>query len=370
MIKVAIITLVGHNYGNRLQNYAVQSFISRYGIKTETIISDSFLNKKDNYSLKNNIKYLLSLIKNELLRTGVYRNRFSLFQNKRTKKFIDYNNKYISFSKNKFSFRKKINYDYFIVGSDQVWNPFFGLNDFGLLDYIDEDEKKIAFSASIGVEEIPELMRNKYAKSISKYKSISLREDKAKEIVEELTGRKDVEVLVDPTMLLTSEEWDKVSRKPKQLDSIKEGKYILNYFLGELSKERKQEIERIAKENNCNIINILDRTDPFYVCGPSEFLFLEKHAFLICTDSFHSSVFAILYDRPFIIFDREQKGIEPMNSRIETLISKFKLKDRKYNGESITKENLNHDYTEAYKILEKERKKSDEFLKKALEINK
>ena len=169
-------------------------------------------------------------------------------------------------------------------------------------------------------------------------------------------------------MLLTSEEWDKVSKRPEQIYLFNGRKYILNYFLGNLSEQRKTEIERIAKENDCEIINILDEKDPFFVSGPSEFLYLEKNAFLICTDSFHSSVFAILYNRPFVIFDREQEGVEKMNSRIDTLISKFNLKNRKYNGSKITKENLEHDYTEAYKILEEERKKSDAFLKKALDI--
>ena len=124
----------------------------------------------------------------------------------------------------------------------------------------------------------------------------------------------------------------------------------------------------MARENNCEIINILDKNSPFYQTGPSEFLYLEKNAFLICTDSFHSSVFAILYNRPFIVFEREQKGLESMNSRIETLINKFNLKNRKFTGK-ITEENLQHDYTAAYEILEKERQKSNEFLKKALDIN-
>ena len=142
----------------------------------------------------------------------------------------------------------------------------------------------------------------------------------------------------------------------------------MNYFLGDLSEERRKEIERIAKENNCEIINIMDKNDPLYVSGPSEFLWLEKHAFLICTDSFHSSVFALLYNRPFIVFDRKQEGIENMNSRIDTLINKFNLKNRRYAGK-ITEDNLKHDYTEAYEILEKEREKSRKFLEKALDID-
>lgn len=364
--KVAIITLIGKNYGNRLQNYAIQEYLKKQNFKPYTIINNIFLNK-NNYSIFNNIKYLFSIIKNELLRTGIYKNRNAFLVNKRSKSFIKFNNENIHFAKNYFSFNKKMNYDYYLVGSDQVWNPYFGLQDLGLLNINVANDRKVAFSASVGTSDIPKELKDKYSKNIKVFKAISVREDRGREIVEELTGRKDIEVLIDPTMLLTTKEWDSISKKPKQYENIKEKKYILNYFLGELSEHRKKEIERVAKENQCHIINLLDKNDPFYTCGPSEFLWLEKNAFLICTDSFHSSVFAILYNTPFIVFDREDKK-ENMNSRIDTLLSKFKLEDRRFNGKNITKENLKHDYTESYKILDKERKKSEEFLKKALDI--
>ena len=144
---------------------------------------------------------------------------------------------------------------------------------------------------------------------------------------------------------------------------LKYKKYILNYFLGNLSDNKREEIEKVAKENNCEIINLLDKNSPFYECGPSEFLYLEKHAFLVCTDSFHSCVFAILYNKPFIVFERDD-NLMSMNSRIETLINKFKLENRKFTGK-ITKDNLKYDYKDAYKILELERKKAKLFLKKS-----
>ena len=110
----------------------------------------------------------------------------------------------------------------------------------------------------------------------------------------------------------------------------------------------------------------MDKKSPYYNCDPAEFLYLEKHAFLICTDSFHSSVFALLFNRPFIIFDREQKAYMNMNSRLKTLVEKFDLKNRTFEGK-ITEDNLNHDYTLAFKILKEERKKSMLFLKNALD---
>ena len=214
--------------------------------------------------------------------------------------------------------------------------------------------------ASFGIEKIPEDLEEKAKEGLEGLKNISVREEKAKEIVEKLTSRKDVEVLVDPTMMLNEEEWIKVAKKPKMLKSKK---YILNYFLGELSAERKQSIEKLAKENDCEVINILDKESLFYTCGPSEFVYLEKNAFFICTDSFHSCVFAILFQKPFMVFER--KGSSNMNSRIETILRKFFLEDRYYRGE-IKKEDLKIDYEKTNLQLENERKKFESFLNKIL----
>ena len=351
MKKIGIITINDHNnYGNRLQNYAVQEVIKKLGADPTTLKNVPATNTKD--------KYLLRKLKSFL-------NKDSYSEIEERRKCFEQFNKNIDFSSKKFNIFSKINnFDYFLTGSDQVWNPNFGrLREVDLLEFA-PNEKRISFSASFGVSELPEQYKNKTQKALNNFKAISVREDAGKKIVENLTGRKDVEVLVDPTMLLSPEDWDKVARKPEEL---KTNKYILNYFLGELSEARKKEIQKIADENGCEIINILDKNSPFYCTGPSEFLYLEKNAFLICTDSFHSSVFAILYNRPFVVFNRED-NIVSMNSRIETLISKFNLKNREYNNNNITPENLNQDYTEAYKILDEERERSLNFLKKALDI--
>ena len=351
MKKIGIVTIVDKdNYGNRLQNYALSTYCSTmYNCDVETLKNEAYSNDKK--------LFMIRVLKNFLFKKKYNKinnlNRLNCFEE------FDLN---IKFSKNKVNcFSKLDKYDYLIVGSDQVWNPNFRrLRDLDLLVNVQSD-KRISYAASFGVTNIPDSIKKKAGNEFKKFKSISVREERGKEILNELTERNDIEVLIDPTMLLTSEEWDKVVKKPKQLKS---NKYILNYFLGDLSEHRKKEIERIAKENDCEIINILDEKSPFYQTGPSEFLYLEKNAFLICTDSFHSSVFAILYNKPFIVFDREDNVVK-MNSRIETLLSKFNLKNRRYN-EKITSENLNHDYKYAYKILEIERAKSKEFMDRAL----
>lgn len=346
---INIVTLYGNrNFGNKLQNYALQ-------IELEKILGKDGCVKTiipTNTGIVNTIKKCL-----------IYRNKKT---NPREVKFLEFN-KHINYLSNEININKprfKEKCDYLVFGSDQVWNPNFEGKTNLFCGNFKSDAVKISYAASFGVEELENKYREIYKKSLLDFKNISVREDKGKEIVEELTGRKDVSVVIDPTMLLTSKEWDKVSKKPKNMINKK---YILNYFLGNMSEDRKKEIEKIAKENDCEIINIMDPSDPFYQSGPSEFLYFEKNAFLICTDSFHSSVFAILYNRPFIIFDREDNN-KKMNSRLDTLLKKFNLKDRRYNGKEITKENLQHDYSEAYTILEKEREKSEKFFKNALGI--
>lgn len=354
MKKIGIVTILGFdNYGNRLQNYALQQTINKIGFDCITINNQPFSNTKN--------KYLLRIIKNRK-----FRNDYSLN--------LDRKNNFAMFNKNINISQKKItpfynpfkDIDTYVVGSDQVWNPNFSrLREIDLLNF-PRCKNRISYAASFGIENLPKEYVNKTRESLKKFKNISVREEAGKKIIEKITSRNDVEVLIDPTMLLSSKEWDSVIKKPKQIDNYPNKKYILNYFLGELSNNRKKEIERIAIENDCFIINLLDKNDPFYSCGPSEFLYLEKNAFLICTDSFHSSVFAIIFNRPFVVFEREEKGADNINSRIETLVRTFNLKDREYNNKKITEKNISHNYSEAYKVLELEKKKSIEFLKKSL----
>lgn len=359
MKKVGIVTIIdNNNYGNRLQNYALSTYLNKLGVRAITLKNEKFFNHKA--TLNQKIVYFLKYIKFKIyniIDTNIERRK--LF-----KKF----NKNIEFSKTLVTINSKnLNdkYDYFIVGSDQVWKPnYLRLSDFDLLSFA-ESKKRISYAASFGISNIPKKAQKKLKIEIEKFKSISVRENTGKEIIENISPSRNVDVLIDPTMLLSSDEWDKVISKPKILNNEK---YILNYFLGTVSDNKRQEIERIAKENNCIIIDILDKSSPFYNTGPSEFLYLEKNAFLICTDSFHSSVFSIIFNKPFIIFEREEVSSNNMNSRIDTLLEKFNLQNRKFTKDKIIEENLTHDYTKAYKILEKERQKSKLFLEKALDI--
>ncbi|MBQ3475396.1 MAG: polysaccharide pyruvyl transferase family protein [Bacilli bacterium] len=351
MKKIGIITLTGYkNYGNRLQNYALQEYLKKFNYEVNTIWHNHYAFKD---KLKRIIKYILGIDKKSIIRENNIR-KFS-------KKYISE----FSISKNKVSILDNY-YDLYTIGSDQIWNPDTDLNYLGF-KIIDNKKPSLTYSASIGISNISGKQKELFLKVLKKNNliGISVREENAKEELKKINKNLNIDVLIDPTMLFGIEFWSKICKKPK---GIKDIKYVLCYFLGSLDDNRYESIYSFANKNGCKIINILDKNDKYYTSDPSEFLWLEKNAFLICTDSFHSSVFALLFNKPFVIFDRRQEGYENMSSRLSNLIKIFKLKNRNYNGKSITNKNLNHNYSEAYKILENERNKSNDYLKKVFKI--
>ena len=362
--KVGIITINDNlNFGNRLQNYAVQEILNDLNVENVTIKNDHKLNYKPRNLIeyhKRNIKYKIEQEKQKKINK----------EDKRLQKFMEFN-KNINFSKKllKANIKNKIHneYDYFVAGSDQIWNPNFRLSDVDFLHFAD-NHKKIAFSASIGVSKLPDENIQMAKEGWDKFKAISVREDRGKEIIEEITGRNDVQVLLDPTLVLPKEKWEKVIKKPDQLEQQKEKKYILKCFLGTVLEEWQEEIERIARENDYEIIDVISPESIFSEIGPSEFLYLEKNAFLICTDSYHSCIFSIIFESPFVLFRRSDKNLASMHSRIETLFNKFNLHYRQFNG-NITEEMLKSDYEKIKEIIEKEKIRSNEFLKRALDLN-
>ena len=355
--KVAIVTLYGnYNFGNKLQNYALQKTINNFGLNAETIKC-----KYRYLDLLKNIKILIGGTIKNILKPCSYHRKVIAFKN--------FNKKYIRYSKqfvktNDTQNRKIKGYNYYIYGSDQIWNPSCFGNSQLFLGYKSESEKNIAYAASFGISKLPNELEKNYISGFSNFNMIALREFQGKKIVDDLEKSNRSKVVLDPTLLLKREEWNKIIDNTIKINN----KYILCYFLGKLSCNQKLEIERVAIENNYKIIDLMDTKSKYYSSNPSDFLYLIKNAELICTDSYHACVFSLIYDKSFIIFQRNQTNGENMYSRIETLLSMFKLENRKFNNQKISSNNLEHDYTEAYKILEKERSISEEFLKSALKI--
>lgn len=355
MKKYAILTIYGmDNFGNRLQNYALQEFIKENFGEVETIENIEGIystNKKE--VLKFNIK---NWIRAHIPRNNIWKKYACFYQFNRLIKTSDIHidSKHIPED----LYQK---YDYFLTGSDQVWNPNFGrMSDIDFLTFANE-RQRIAFSASFGISKLEDNEKEYFYERIKKIPHISVREDSAKKIIEELNIKTPVEVLVDPIMLIDSEKWISISKKPK---GFPKKKYIFKYFLGKMSYEKTKELELLATVNNWEIVDILNPNDPCYVSGPAEFLYLEEHAELVITDSFHSCVFAILFKVPFKVYLRDDNN-KDMSTRLLTLLTKFDLNNCLYDGK-LSSDSLFIDYSNVSNILDIEKNKAIEFITKSL----
>lgn len=365
MRKVGIITLNGYkNYGNRLQNYALQEAIRSIGFKVETVI----INQNDSPTKASNPS--LKLIDITIIKRGarkILNIKNKKYNDIKTENFKKFSKKYITETSYKISdenlpITTLSHYDTFVVGSDQVWNPFY-INGSPLyfLNFV-PSTKRVSYAASFGISIIPDEYKTSYKKYLTEMKCISVREEQGASIVKEITGR-DAQVLLDPTMLLSKDNWRSIAKESNEKPN---SPYLLTYFLGDISKNTKRRINEIAKEKNLKIVNLASLKDiKYYTADPSEFINYIDSAEVFCTDSFHGVVFSILLETPFIVFERQGK-LPSMNSRIETLLTKFNFKSRLAKNISRNDEIYNIDYSQVDKILRKEREQAYIYLKEAL----
>lgn len=362
-MKIAISTINDYgNYGNRLQNYALQKALESMGNDVITIRNMTNPDKK--IGLKKKIRQRLG--ENSHL-TLFLKKSFSIFS--RTKK-LDYKRKikFLDFTKmnikesnfkidertNKFDFDKNI--DCYVIGSDQVWN--YAFPSFSKFDFVEYSIKpKISYAASFGVSEIPEYLRDFYRTGLNGIDYISVRETSGKKIVSDLTDIK-ATVVLDPTLLLSNENWQEISTKKSYTE-----KFIVVYFLDEISKDDFSYIQKFAERNNYVIKRMFSREDEeLWESGPDEFINLFSQAEAVFTDSFHAVAFSIIFNKYFEVFERNFKG-PSMNSRIDTLLDDLDLADRWHSKSGNAK---SIDYAKTMELLDIRKKESLSFLENSL----
>lgn len=365
MNKIGIITIVDKlNYGNRLQNFAVQHTINKLGYSAETLDNNVYY-KRDS-SLKFLLKKIICLLYlNSPINGNKMLNNLSKYI-----KFSNFNFKYINWSsviidKNDLNPTYFKEFDCFIIGSDQIWNPYTPFSADISFAAFANSKKRIAFSPSFGCSEIPVKDKEKYTHYLNQIDCLSVREYAGQQIIKDLTGRS-AEVLIDPTLMLSKQEWLEIASKPA---FISKKKYLLTYVLGNETEEFKKFVKQVAKEKNLQILNLLDPLDKNIHCvDPSEFIYLINNADVMVTDSFHGAVFSIIMKTPFVIFERQDSHVS-MNSRIDTLVSTFNMESRLSTHIKSIDDVYNIDFSHIDGILKHEREKAINYLKKAFSMN-
>lgn len=230
-----------------------------------------------------------------------------------------------------------------VVGSDQLWLPSNIAGDYYTLSFVPDNVKKIAYATSFGVSKIAKGQEKKAKEYLSRIEFLSAREESGRKIIKKHTGR-DVPLVCDPALLLTADEWDEEISQ----DRIVKDKYIFCYFMGDNPWQRAF-VKKLKKKTGCKIVALLHldqyiESDEKYVdyapydISPADFINLVKNADYVCTDSFHGTVFSIIYQKEFFTFKRfSDKATLSTNTRIDSLLKNMHLQQRLVNeSDSVT----------------------------------
>lgn len=331
MGKIGIITIPDYNnYGNRLQNYAVKKYFENRGFIVDTLeMNDKSFSQRKARKLKLYLKkyhlipiaFLFEVLSKGRL-TALRYLKFERF----TKKYL--NSRYVPSWEDEALLKIGKEYDYIVMGSDQIWHPHVNVTPNLFFAQFTEVEKRRFFSPSFGVETLPKDYSELVRKNLMGIKKISIREEAGKEILKKLTGAS-ITVLCDPTLLLPQEEWSKIAIRPKKIPD----EYILSYFLGPVSQGYDEAGRKIEQLLHLEFYQIADKKHrESFITGPSEFVYAIKNASFVITDSFHAVVFSLIFGKPFLVCSRLNEKGEPegLDSRIDLLLSMFGMEERKF----------------------------------------
>ncbi len=339
-VNVGIVTYYynTHNYGGILQAYALTKFLRDKGFNAEQICCTHdgerpFEKIQENKQLKKS--WISRITKSIKYRIGryIFRKKIVPFFSDRNEKFrifeeqIPHSEKVYSLdtinSSNKY-------YTHFITGSDQIWT-FRWFNPIYFLEFADVGKKKISYAASMGKSKFTIKEKTYLKKVLTGLDAISVREHDLVNELQNITGCA-VDLVVDPTFLLCQKEWEEIVSK-----NIIEEDYLFCYFLGDDPQLRKL-AKQFAKRVKVKLVTIpfanevYNSTDFFfgnkkvYTAGPEDFLSLIKGAKYVFTDSFHATVFSIIFKKEFLVFSRAD-AIK-MSSRLYSLTELYDCKER------------------------------------------
>lgn len=373
-----------HDYGGMLQAFATQRALDKMGVESEAIdfnnLKGDINKRKWRYFLSNILDATIVKEKGRVIAKKV---RIKLKGSLRAK-FVDRHAAFERFCNNNFKTSRRFeswedlsdgcrDYDAVIVGSDQLWLPSNVAGDYYTLNFVPDDVRKIAYATSFGIGAVPEKMRETYKQYLDRINFLSARERSGQNIIRKCTGR-EVPLVCDPTMLLEKDDWSGIATDKRLVNDD----YVFCYFMGD-NPEQREFAKRLAQKDNCKIVALLHldqyiSADEDYVdyapynISPTDFVNLVKNAKYVCTDSFHGTVFSIIFSRDFFTFRRfNKKASLSTNTRLESLLNRLNLSERLYSGkEDISDITGVNNYQQVQQLLGDFRQKSFKYLKESI----
>lgn len=355
------------NYGAILQTIGLQTALENLNLKNEVIdYTDKCMRQYKLFDfsemqLKEKIKKIMKIV---------------LYGHKMNKRYYIFN----KFIRDNMVLTKKVENvqqieeiieasDILITGSDQVWSTDIvgELSDIYTLNFGYESNKRISYAASIGTSQIDKQYENDYKEKISKIDFVSVREKSAQKELNKILPQNQIDTVLDPTMLLNREEWNK---KIESISKAEKERYILAYTM-EVNKEYVKIANELSKKTGLKIIYLDYRNYGFknvlrnaYCDNPYEFINLVKNAEYVVTNSFHGTAFSIIFNKKFWAIPHKTKSARVTNllellnlsGRTVTTLEEFNRKDY----------DMDINYSEVNKKLDVEKSRSLEWLKKSV----
>ncbi len=371
-MKVGLMTCFVDNYGACLQAYAIQKFLQDGGRNQVEIMKYIGV---AGYTPDDPVSRILRNPFFKWIRCRVS-SSYAIHFEKR-KKFDNFRNQYLHFSDRSYHSNEELkkqsgNYDAYVCGSDQIWNPvIFHRNERPyFLDFAPEGKKRVAYAPSIGISSIPEEFREEMADLLNHMDVLSAREKTGSDIVTALTGR-ECRTVLDPTLLLSGDQWREIASR-RQI----EDPYIFLYLFGTREYIGKF-VDYVRKKTGMKVVAIpyveRERKPEYTVvdaAGPEDFVSLIANASLVITDSFHATAFSSNLNIPFYTLLRNEKGEKNnMNSRVTDILNMLQLQHRLIASEQDfpAEIDFNVDFTSSNRILEARRAEDGAFLLHSLD---
>ena len=363
-MKAGLVTFYHiHHYGALLQAAATERAVESLGGECEII--DYYVNQNNDLFRKPTGVGSAAADVHTALHYKALRDRYQRFER--------FSKDHLRISGHRFESLEELRsaelpYDLILSGSDQIWNPkifpdgrfdpvFFGAF---------STRRKIAYAPSFGVPHIPEGMEEELRSYLESFSHISVRERQGREIVKEITG-KDVPVVLDPTLLLTAEQWSAMAVPPDR-----SGGYILCYCISKPGALAPY-IQRLAEETGLPVVQlcgIRQKVHPKAACvldaGPSEFLGLFQNASYVCTNSFHGTVFSVQFQKPFFTAVAPSELAAPESSRTFSILSRLGLTERIIGTGATAGLDATIDWADVDRRLRAARQSSLDYLRAAL----
>lgn len=382
-MKIGVLTQPLHdNYGGLLQAYALKEVLQSLG--HEVIIINRQSKKVSTFRKYGSIakSFLIgrtiapNVLLNESLK-GVISRETRKFR----EKFIP-NLTHLITNNEGMHDLNNMGFDAYVVGSDQCWRPRYSpsIRNY-FLDFAKNDNrvKRIAYAASFGVSnwEFTDEDTSACSELLKMFNAISVREDSAIDLIKNKLGRGDAIHVVDPTMLLSKEHYNYLVESEKSPVSPGD----LNVYVLDRTHAKDMLVRQIEAELQLKAYEVLPvkrineqkvtkgNIEDFVYPNPAAWIRGFQDAKFVVTDSFHGTVFSILHNVPFIVIGNIKRGL----SRFQSLLKMFGLEDRlitdvdMVNIGNLVRNNI--DWSNVNMILETEREKSLEFLKKGLQDN-